>query len=89
MKYSDLCKKVVIHTSSGEMMGYISDITLDTKTFLIQTITIEDKGGVLGKILPILFKGKSYCIQTSEITSIGNDVILVESACIKNKKKTT
>ena len=48
--------------------------------------TLLETGGLLSKLFPILFKGRSFCVLKDEIVSIGSDVILVESNCIKNKK---
>ena len=86
MKLSKLSQKIVIHSTSGEMMGYIQDVEIDLKTYTIQKIMVEDKGGLLSKLFPILFKGRSFCVLKDEIVSIGSDVILVEINCIKNKK---
>lgn len=81
-----MSNKIVINTNTGEMMGYISDMDVDMKTYCIKNITVEDKGGLLTKVLPWLFRGKIFNISTSQITSIGNDVILVENDDLKKEK---
>lgn len=77
MKFRKLGSKIVINTNTGEMMGYVVDLDIEMKTFQIKNLTIEDKGGILAKIVPWMFKGKVYTISTNQISSIGNDVILV------------
>ncbi len=77
MRLRKMESKIVINVESGEILGSIHDIEIDTNSFEINTIFVEEKSGVLERMIPWIFKSKSHKISVHKIESIGNDTILV------------
>lgn len=78
MKYSKLINKVVIDVESGEILGNIVDMEIDTISYHISEIQVVEKIGILERVLPWLFKSTKITIYIDCIDSIGTDAILVK-----------
>lgn len=83
MKLSKLMQKMVVNTVNGEMLGYIVDMEIDLHTYGIKCFIVQEKPSFITRILPFIFKEKSITVKVNAITSIGNDVLLVECSKIK------
>ncbi len=78
MKYSKLINKVVINVDTGEILGHIADVDIDVRTYQVNEIQVLEKGGILERLLPWLFKSNQIKIYIGCIDSIGADAILVK-----------
>ena len=72
LRISDLQNKDIVDIKSGEKIGNIVDIEVDSKGMILKLI-IYDKKGFFGT----LKSGNEVYISWQEIEKIGSDVILV------------
>ncbi|WP_181348880.1 YlmC/YmxH family sporulation protein [Thalassobacillus sp. CUG 92003] len=73
MRISDLQIKDVIALETGERLGHISDLDIDTNHGRLKGLIITLKGKAMG----LFGKDEEIMIPWSQIVNIGADVILV------------
>ncbi|SDJ03408.1 YlmC/YmxH family sporulation protein [Salimicrobium halophilum] len=73
MKITDLQLKDVIAVESGERLGFITDVDIDTKTGRLASIELQLKGKTMG----LFGKEEAVQVKWEQIVNIGADVILV------------
>ena len=66
--------KEVINIKDGKRLGFVQDVTADFKTGTISEIIVPGNT----KIFNIFSSGNELVIPWSSITTIGDDVILVD-----------
>lgn len=76
MKISELQMKDVIAMETGERLGYISDLDIDTQRGQLQGLVITLKGKAMG----LFGKDGEIVIPWAQIVNIGADVILVKKS---------
>ncbi|MCA0969357.1 YlmC/YmxH family sporulation protein [Halobacillus litoralis] len=74
MKISELQMKDVIAMESGERLGYISDLDIDTQQGKLKGLVLTLKGKAMG----LFGKDEEMLIPWNQIVNIGADVILVK-----------
>ncbi|TGB04994.1 YlmC/YmxH family sporulation protein [Halobacillus salinus] len=74
MKISELQMKDVIAMESGERLGYISDLDIDTQRGRLKGLVLTLKGKAMG----LFGKEEEMLIPWDQIVNIGADVILVK-----------
>ncbi len=81
-RIAELRNKQVVCVKSGEILGYISDIELNTKTGSLESLIIFGKPKLMG----LFGKFEDIVIPWSDIEVIGQETVLVKSDapyCIK------
>lgn len=76
MKISELQMKDVIAMESGERLGYISDLDIDTQRGKLKGLVLTLKGKAMG----LFGKEEEMLIPWDQIVNIGADVILVKKS---------
>ncbi|UOQ93092.1 YlmC/YmxH family sporulation protein [Halobacillus shinanisalinarum] len=76
MKISELQMKDVIAMETGERLGYISDLDIDTQRGQLKGLVITLKGKAMG----LFGKDEEIVIPWNQIVNIGADVILVKKS---------
>ncbi|MCA0983558.1 YlmC/YmxH family sporulation protein [Halobacillus yeomjeoni] len=87
MKITELQMKDVIAMETGERLGYISDLDIDTQRGRLQGLVLQLKGKAMG----LFGKEEELIIPWDQIVNIGTDVILVKKSGynkISNQQKT-
>ncbi|MBA2174254.1 YlmC/YmxH family sporulation protein [Halobacillus locisalis] len=74
MKISELQMKDVIAMETGERLGYISDLDIDTQRGKMKGLVLTLKGKAMG----LFGKEEEMMIPWDQIVNIGTDVILVK-----------
>lgn len=70
----DFKRKEVINIKDGKRLGFVQDVTADFKTGTINEIIVPGSA----KFFNIFSSGNELVIPWSSITTIGDDVILVD-----------
>lgn len=70
----DFKRKEVINIKDGKRLGFVQDVTADFKTGTISEIIVPGNT----KFFNIFSTGNELVIPWSSITTIGDDVILVD-----------
>ncbi len=76
----ELRQKEVIDISTGERLGYIDDIEIDTDSGTVEKIIIYGSKGIFG----LFGKEDDVVINCGDIKVIGSDVILAERKNMPN-----
>ena len=71
--FSDLRTKEVINISDGKRLGYICDINIDEHTGMVNSVVVPKNKGFFWN----LWKSDDYVIPWSGITTVGEDIIIV------------
>ena len=71
--FSELRSKEVININDGKRLGYICDINIDERTGQINSVIIPKKRSLLS----LLWKNDDYIVPWSGITTLGEDIIIV------------
>ncbi|MGP4059731.1 YlmC/YmxH family sporulation protein [Halobacillus sp. H74] len=79
MKITELQMKDVIAMETGERLGYISDLDIDTQRGRLQGLVLTLKGKAMG----LFGKEEEMVIPWDQIVNIGADVILVKKSGYK------
>ncbi|GEN55524.1 YlmC/YmxH family sporulation protein [Halobacillus litoralis] len=74
MKITELQMKDVIAMETGERLGYISDLDIDTQRGRLKGLVLTMKGKAMG----LFGKEEEMTIPWDQIVNIGADVILVK-----------
>ncbi|KHE73033.1 YlmC/YmxH family sporulation protein [Halobacillus sp. BBL2006] len=74
MKITELQMKDVIAMETGERLGYITDLDIDTQRGRLQGLVLTLKGKAMG----LFGKEEELVIPWDQIVNIGADVILVK-----------
>lgn len=77
--------KEVINISTGQRLGFIEDVNLDTESGFVSSVIIPKGGRVLG----IFGKENEVVIPWKNIKKIGKDIVLVDYTyvpCTKEKE---
>ncbi|MEC3882423.1 YlmC/YmxH family sporulation protein [Halobacillus sp. HZG1] len=74
MKITELQMKDVIAMETGERLGYISDLDIDTQRGRLKGLVLTMKGKAMG----LFGKEEEMTIPWDQIINIGADVILVK-----------
>ena len=86
LRLQDLRYREVINTRTGERLGYVSDVLLDTATGRITALLVPGKARLLG----IFGREDDYLLPWTGISRLGEDIILVDgSEPIKRRKAGT
>ena len=72
-EFSELRTKEVINIADGKRLGYICDINIDERTGQINSVVVPKNRGFLWN----LWKNDDYVIPWSGITTVGEDIIIV------------
>ena len=78
MKYSTLQKKFVVNEHNGALLGFISDLDLDSRNLCIESLIVKEPQNLIQRIRCIFFKDVKVVIPIENIVSIGKDVIVVK-----------
>ena len=78
MKYSALQKKFVVNEQNGEMIGFITDLDLNSHSLCIESIILKEPKNLLQKLRCLFFNDVKIVIAIDNIISIGKDVIVVK-----------
>jgi len=78
MKYSVLQRKYVVNESTGEMIGYIADLELDSRSLCIECIIVKEPKGFLQRLRCLFINESRIVIPIDQILNIGKDVIIVK-----------
>ncbi|ASF39323.1 YlmC/YmxH family sporulation protein [Halobacillus halophilus] len=76
MKISELQLKDVIAMETGERLGYISDLDIDTQRGRLSGLVLTMKGKAMG----LFGKEEEMVIPWDQIVNIGADVILIKKS---------
>lgn len=76
MKITELQMKDVIAMETGERLGYISDLDIDTQRGRLKGLVLTLKGKAMG----LFGKEEEMVIPWDQIVNIGTDVILVKKS---------
>ncbi|ELK45061.1 YlmC/YmxH family sporulation protein [Halobacillus sp. ACCC02827] len=79
MKITELQMKDVIAMETGERLGYISDLDIDTQRGRLKGLVLTLKGKAMG----LFGKEEELVIPWDQIVNIGADVILVKKSAYK------
>lgn len=79
MKITELQMKDVIAMETGERLGYISDLDIDTQRGRLKGLVLTLKGKAMG----LFGKEEELVIPWDQIVNIGADVILVKKSGYK------
>lgn len=79
MRISELQQKDVVSVADGKKLGPISDIDINVKTGMIESIIIQGNGNWKGWFS----KGGEISIPWKDLVKIGNDVILVRGQILQ------
>lgn len=74
VKFSDLRAKEVINIGDGERLGFVSDVTIDTVSGKISSISVPGAYRLLG----LIGREEDKVIPWESIKKIGDDLIIVE-----------
>ncbi|ALC91064.1 hypothetical protein AM500_15650 [Bacillus sp. FJAT-18017] len=81
IRISDFQMKDVINVADGKKLGNITDIDINLASGKIQSVVI----GGTGKVLGLFGKDEDMIIPWPNILKIGEDVILVRTAGLREK----
>ncbi|WP_082234251.1 YlmC/YmxH family sporulation protein [Halobacillus massiliensis] len=81
MKISELQVKDVIAMETGERLGYITDLDIDSQRGQLKGLVLKLKGKAMG----MFGKDEEMVIPWSQIVNIGADVILVKKSGYSSK----
>ncbi len=71
--FRELRDKEVINIKTGEKVGYIDDVEIDTRTAEVAALVIYGRPRIFG----IFGRGEDVVVKCSEIDVVGPDAILV------------
>ena len=74
-RIEELRNKQVVCVHSGDVLGYVSDIEIDSLTGKIESVVIFGKPRILG----LFGKREDVIIPWAEIEVLGSETILVKS----------
>jgi len=74
IKFSELQCREVICVSSGQRLGFVSDVRIDISEGKVCAIVVPCPG----KLLPVPGRHEDYIIPWSAICKIGPDILLVD-----------
>ena len=74
VKFSDLRAKEVINIGDGERLGFVADVTIDTVSGKISSISVPGAYRLLG----LIGREEDKVIPWESIKKIGDDLIIVE-----------
>ena len=80
---SVLCEKDIISISTGQNIGRADDIEFDEKSATVQNLVVFGRPKLFG----LLGRGKDVRIAWKDVMTVGRDVILINSADIKQSDK--
>ena len=72
--FDELCRKEVIDIATGDRLGFIDDIELDTENGLVRSLVIY--GGT--RFFGLLGRESDIVISCADIRVVGGDVVLIE-----------
>ncbi len=76
LSLQELRYREVINTRTGERLGYVSDVLLDTATGRIVALLVPGKPRLLG----IFGREDDYMLPWTGISRLGEDIILVDGS---------
>ena len=82
MRFSELHCREVINLCDGARLGEVSDLVFDPVCGQITAIVMPGQGSLMG-----LFSREDCVIPWSDITTIGEDAVLVDYAAPKRTQK--
>ena len=80
---SVLCEKDIISISTGQNIGRADDIEFSEKTAVVENLVVYGRPKLFG----LLGRGKDIRIAWSDVITIGQDVILINSREINTSEK--
>lgn len=75
-RIEELRNKQVVCVHTGDVLGYVSDIEIDSKSGKLQSLVIFGKTRVLG----LFGKSEDIIIPWDDIEVIGQETVLVKSS---------
>ena len=78
----DLRQKEIINIKDGARFGFVCDVEFETESGRITQLIVPGPAKLLG----VFGREQEYCIPWSDITQIGEDIILVD---VDTKKSLT
>ncbi|MBP5578622.1 MAG: YlmC/YmxH family sporulation protein [Ruminococcus sp.] len=83
--FDEICRKEVIDMVSGERLGFIDDIEIDTENGSVESLIIY--GGA--RLFGLLGRAADTVISCADIRVIGDEVVLVERTESSAKSNST
>ena len=74
LSFDELCRKEVIDIATGERLGYIDDIELETENGSVSSLIIYGTARLFG----LFGREHDTVISCSDIRVIGDEVVLVQ-----------
>lgn len=85
LRLQDLRYREVINTRTGQRLGYVSDVLLDTDSGRITALLVPGPAKLFG----LLGRGDDYVLPWTGISRLGEDYILVDGSEPLKRRKTT
>ncbi|MEG1782530.1 MAG: YlmC/YmxH family sporulation protein [Oscillospiraceae bacterium] len=78
-----LCQKDIISVITGQNIGRADDIEFDQETALLKNLVVFGRPKLFG----LLGRGQDIKISWQEVVTVGRDVVLINTAEIKQSDK--
>lgn len=83
-RLSDMRYREVIHVSTGERIGYVSDAVLDLQTGRVAELIVPGRARFFG----LLGREDDYILPWDSIRHLGRDIVLIDGKdCIRRGRK--
>lgn len=79
MRYTDLKKRECVSTTTGERLGFITDVIIDENKGLVTHLVIGEK-----RKISMRKDTEEHVIDLQEIETVGEDVLIV---ALKNNQR--
>ncbi len=72
MRYTDLKRRECVSTTTGERLGFITDLVIDERKGIVTHLVIGEK-----RKMPMRKETDEHVISLQEIETVGEDVLIV------------
>lgn len=83
LRLTDLHYREVINAANGERLGYVSDVMIDGSSGRITALVVPGPAKLFG----LLGREEDYVLPWANISRLGEDIILIDSATAVRRKK--
>ena len=83
LRLTDLHYREVINAANGERLGYVSDVMIDGSSGRITALVVPGPAKLFG----LLGREEDYVLPWANISRLGEDIILIDSATAVLRKK--
>ena len=83
LRLTDLHYREVINAANGERLGYVSDVMIDGSSGRITALVVPGPAKLFG----LLGREEDYVLPWANISQLGEDIILIDSATAVQRKK--